>query len=123
MTGRLLTARRGVASFDLAVDQAFDHLRGRRAADRVFYAASELGDFGLIWVLLGSGTLSGPEATEAGSLMELTGGGKQPIVLPNGEQRSFLADGDTLVMRGWCEREGAVRIGLGEVSGTVLAAG
>ena len=73
--------------------------------------------------LLGSGTLSGPEAIEAGSLMELTNGGKQPITLPNGEQRSFLEDGDTLVMRGWCERPGAVRIGLGEVSGTVLAAG
>jgi len=73
--------------------------------------------------LLGSGTLSGPEAIEAGSLMELTSGGKQPIMLPNGEQRSFLEDGDTLVMRGWCERPGAVRIGLGEVSGTVLAAG
>ncbi|MDM0116090.1 fumarylacetoacetase [Variovorax sp. J22R133] len=71
--------------------------------------------------LLGSGTLSGPEASEAGSLMELTGGGKQPITLPNGEQRSFLEDGDTLVMRGWCESAGAVRIGLGEVSGTVVS--
>jgi fumarylacetoacetase len=69
--------------------------------------------------LLGSGTLSGPEASEAGSLMELTGGGKQPITLPNGEQRSFLEDGDALIMRGWCEREGAARIGLGEVVGTV----
>jgi fumarylacetoacetase len=69
--------------------------------------------------LLGSGTLSGPEASEAGSLMELTGGGKQPVTFPNGEQRGFLEDGDTLVIRGWCERPGAVRIGLGEVSGTV----
>jgi len=69
--------------------------------------------------LLGSGTLSGPDADEAGSLMELTGSGKQPVVLPNGERRSFLEDGDTLILRGWCEREGAVRIGLGEVSGTV----
>ena len=69
--------------------------------------------------LLGSGTLSGPDADEAGSLMELTGSGKQPVVLPNGERRSFLEDGDTLTLRGWCEREGAVRIGLGEVSGTV----
>jgi fumarylacetoacetase len=69
--------------------------------------------------LLGSGTLSGPEPTEAGSLMELTGGGKRPTTLPNGEQRGFLEDGDTLVIRGWCERPGAVRIGLGEVSGTV----
>ena len=54
MKGRLLTARRSVASFDLAVDNAFDHLRGNIVADRVFYAASELGDFGLIWVLLGT---------------------------------------------------------------------
>ncbi|MDP9900303.1 fumarylacetoacetase [Variovorax ginsengisoli] len=69
--------------------------------------------------LLGSGTLSGPGASEAGSLMELSAGGKQPIVLPNGERRTFLEDGDTLTLRGYCEREGAVRIGLGEVSGTV----
>ena len=70
--------------------------------------------------LLGSGTLSGPKPDEAGSLMELTLGGKQPITLPNGEKRTFLEDGDTLVMRGYCERAGAVRIGLGEVSGTVV---
>jgi 2-keto-4-pentenoate hydratase/2-oxohepta-3-ene-1,7-dioic acid hydratase in catechol pathway len=69
--------------------------------------------------LLGSGTLSGPKPDEAGSLMELTLGGKQAITLPNGEKRTFLEDGDTLVMRGYCERAGAVRIGLGEVSGTV----
>jgi fumarylacetoacetase len=72
--------------------------------------------------LLGSGTLSGPNADEAGSLMELTGSGKQPAVLANGEQRAFLEDGDTLILRGWCERPGAVRIGLGECSGTVVAA-
>ncbi|MBT2333368.1 fumarylacetoacetase [Variovorax paradoxus] len=71
--------------------------------------------------LLGSGTLSGPQPDEAGSLIELTQGGKQPITLPNGEKRTFLEDGDTLTIRGWCERAGAVRIGLGEVSGTVLA--
>jgi fumarylacetoacetase len=71
--------------------------------------------------LLGSGTLSGPKPDEAGSLMELTLGGKQQITLPNGEKRTFLEDGDTLVMRGYCERAGAVRIGLGEVSGTVAA--
>lgn len=69
--------------------------------------------------LLGSGTLSGPKLEEAGSLMELTAGGGQPIALPNGELRTFLEDGDALIMRGWCEREGAVRIGLGEVAGTV----
>ncbi|MDR6858629.1 fumarylacetoacetase [Variovorax guangxiensis] len=71
--------------------------------------------------LLGSGTLSGPEAAEAGSLMELTGGGKAPIELPNGERRVFLEDGDALIIRGWCEAHGARRIGLGEVSGIVEA--
>lgn len=71
--------------------------------------------------LLGSGTLSGPKPDEAGSLIELTQGGKQPITLPNGEKRTFLEDGDTLVIRGYCKREGAVRIGLGEVAGTVIA--
>ena len=72
--------------------------------------------------LLGSGTLSGPGPNQSGSLLELTQGGKQPIQLPGGEQRSFLADGDTLSLRGWCEREGARRIGFGECAGTVIAA-
>lgn len=72
--------------------------------------------------LFGSGTLSGPEPGQAGSLLELTQGGKQPITLPDGETRTFLADGDRLSFRGWCEREGARRIGFGECAGTVLAA-
>lgn len=72
--------------------------------------------------LLGSGTLSGANPGEAGSLLELSLGGKNPITLANGEHRAFLEDGDTLILRGWCERAGAVRIGLGEVSGTVVAA-
>ena len=72
--------------------------------------------------LFGSGTLSGPAADQAGSLLELTQGGKQPITLPNGETRSFLADGDTLILRGSCERAGARRIGFGPCSATVLRA-
>jgi len=71
--------------------------------------------------LFGSGTLSGPETGEAGSLMELTSGGKQPVMLANGELRSFLEDGDTLILRGYCEAPGAVRIGLGEAVGTIEA--
>lgn len=71
--------------------------------------------------LLGSGTLSGPDSTEAGSLMELTVSGKNPVSLPNGEVRSFLEDGDTIILRGWCATDGATRIGLGECSGTVVA--
>jgi fumarylacetoacetase len=73
--------------------------------------------------LLGSGTLSGPNPAQGGSLLELSMGGKQKITLPNGEQRAFLEDGDTVTLRGYCERTGAARIGLGEVSGTLLAAG
>ena len=70
--------------------------------------------------LLGSGTLSGADPQEAGSLLELTTGGKTPITLASGEQRSFLQDGDTLTLRGFCEADGAMRIGLGECSGTVV---
>ncbi|CAA0281492.1 Uncharacterised protein [Klebsiella pneumoniae] len=70
--------------------------------------------------LLGSGTLSGPGPQEAGSLLELAAAGRQPVRLPTGEERSFLEDGDTVTLRGWCERAGAARIGLGEASGTVI---
>ncbi len=69
--------------------------------------------------LLGSGTLSGPEPEQGGSLLELTLGGKQPLTLPNGETRHFLQDGDTVTLRAFGEAPGAVRIGLGSVSGTV----
>lgn len=72
--------------------------------------------------LLGSGTLSGPERAQAGSLLELTAGGKEPITLPNGERRTFLQDGDTLVLAGHCERPGARRIGFGLCAGTVMPA-
>jgi len=70
--------------------------------------------------LLGSGTLSGAEADAAGSLLELTHGGSRPLTLANGETRTFLHDGDTLILRAWCERPGARRIGLGEAVGTVI---
>lgn len=69
--------------------------------------------------LLGSGTQSGPEPQEAGSLIELTHGGTQPITLANGETRTFVEDGDTIIMRGYCQRGGATRIGFGEVTSTV----
>ena len=70
--------------------------------------------------LFGSGTASGPTAEEAGSLVELSIGGKQPIVLASGESRAFLEDGDTVILRAWCEKSGASRIGFGECRGTVL---
>jgi fumarylacetoacetase len=72
--------------------------------------------------LLGTGTQSGPQPHEAGSLLELSGGGKQPVVLPDGETRTFLADGDRVILRAWCERAGFRRIGFGEAAGTVCPA-
>ena len=72
--------------------------------------------------LLGSGTQSGPAADEAGSMMELSKGGKEAITLPNGDKRSFLEDGDTIIFRGACQATGAARIGFGEVRGTLLPA-
>jgi len=72
--------------------------------------------------LLGSGTQSGPQADQGGSLLELSGGGKRPLTLANGETRTFLQDGDSVRLRAFCAREGAVRIGFGECEGTVLPA-
>ena len=72
--------------------------------------------------LLGSGTQSGPSAEEAGSLLELSAGGKRSLTLRSGETRTFLADGDRVIFRGWCERPGYTRIGFGEVAGIVLPA-
>jgi fumarylacetoacetase len=72
--------------------------------------------------LLGSGTQSGPGDGEAGSLMELSRGGKQLLTLPSGETRTFLEDGDTVTFRGACNALGAARIGFGEVRGTLLPA-
>ncbi|GAC1453630.1 MAG: fumarylacetoacetase [Steroidobacteraceae bacterium] len=72
--------------------------------------------------LLGSGTQSGPLPAQAGSLLELSAGGRQPLQLTSGETRTFLEDGDRVSLRGWCQREGYARIGFGEVTGTVLPA-
>ncbi|MDP4302832.1 fumarylacetoacetase [Leptothrix discophora] len=72
--------------------------------------------------LLGSGTLSGPAPDQGGSILELSAGGKRALELPGGETRTFLQDGDTVILRAWGERPGARRIGLGSCSGTVLAA-
>ena len=70
--------------------------------------------------LLGTGTLSGPLPEQAGSMLELSNGGKKPMTLSNGEQRTFLQDGDTIALKAWCEKPGAMRIGFGECIATVL---
>ena len=72
--------------------------------------------------LIGTGTLSTDSEDGLGSLLEISRGGQQPVDLPSGEMRSFLEDGDEVTLRAWCEREGAVRIGLGECVGRVVAA-
>lgn len=73
--------------------------------------------------LLASGTVSGATKDSQGSLIELTERGAQPITLPTGEIRRFLEDGDEVILRGYCEREGFRRIGFGECRGTILPAG
>ena len=72
--------------------------------------------------LIGTGTLSTDSDEGLGSLIEISRGGKQPIDLPGGETRSFLEDGDEIVLKAWCERDGAARIGFGECSGRVVSA-
>jgi fumarylacetoacetase len=72
--------------------------------------------------LLGSGTVSGPSKDERGCLLELTWRGRDPLTLPSGETRTFLEDGDEVIITGCCERPGAARIGLGECRGVIEAA-
>jgi fumarylacetoacetase len=72
--------------------------------------------------LLGSGTISGATADSRGSLMELAQAGRQPLALPDGEARAFLEDGDEVILRGRCSRDGFASIGFGEAAGRVLPA-
>jgi len=69
--------------------------------------------------LIASGTVSGPSRDSLGSLLEITRRGADPVALPGGESRKFLEDGDEVVMRAWCDREGFARIGFGECRGVV----
>lgn len=71
--------------------------------------------------LLGSGTISGPEKHQRGSLLEISWNGTEPVEMPDGSKRSFLEDGDRLIMRGWCQGNG-YRIGFGDVQGTIKKA-
>ncbi len=71
--------------------------------------------------LLASGTISGDTKESRGSMLEITWRGAEPIILPNGEERKFINDGDTVIMSAYCEGEG-YRVGFGEVSGKILPA-
>jgi fumarylacetoacetase len=70
---------------------------------------------------LGSGTISGTEKSQFGSLLEITWSGKEPIKLPNGEERIFLKDGDEIIMTGICKGDNYT-IGFGECSGKITPA-
>ena len=71
--------------------------------------------------LLGSGTISGAEKDQRGSMLELSWGGAEPLELPDGERRTFLEDGDSLSITGWCQGDG-YRVGFGAVEGTITPA-
>lgn len=71
--------------------------------------------------LFGTGTLSGPTPGGYGSLLEITSAGKQPLTLCNGEQRSFLQDGDEIILRGRCNHPQLAPIGFGECRARVLS--
>lgn len=73
--------------------------------------------------LLGSGTISGPDEENRGCLLERTWRGQNPIPLPDGSQRKFLQDGDEVIIRAYCEKDGVARIGFGECRGIVQPAG
>ncbi len=72
--------------------------------------------------LLGTGTISGPDQTSRGSLLESTEGGRTPIRLPSGEERRFLEDGDEIVLKAQARREGFASIGFGECRAIILPA-
>jgi fumarylacetoacetase len=72
--------------------------------------------------LFGTGTISAPQDGGLGSLLEISAGGRRPVELPSGESRRFLEDGDTVIMRARCAREGFATIGLGECRGTIAPA-
>ena len=72
--------------------------------------------------LFGSGTISAPEDTGWGSLLEISRAGRQPISLPSGESRTFLQDGDEIILRARCTRDGMASIGFGECRGMILPA-
>jgi fumarylacetoacetase len=69
--------------------------------------------------IFGTGTISGPGEDALGSLLEISAGGRRPVTLASGESRRFLEDGDTVIMRARCQREGFASIGFGECRGTI----
>ena len=71
--------------------------------------------------MMASGTISGPQEGSYGSMLEIAWKGTKPVALNDGSTRSFIQDGDTVVLRGWAEKDG-IRVGFGECKGLVLPA-
>ncbi|MEO1587257.1 MAG: fumarylacetoacetate hydrolase family protein, partial [Bacteroidota bacterium] len=69
--------------------------------------------------MMASGTISGPEEGSYGSMLEITWRGSKPVEMPDGTNRKFIQDGDTVYMRGWAEKDG-VRVGFGEVKNKIV---
>jgi fumarylacetoacetase len=69
--------------------------------------------------LMASGTISGPTPDSYGSMLEICWKGTKPVDMPDNTQRKFIHDGDTVMMRGWCEKDG-IRIGFGSCDGKVI---
>ena len=69
--------------------------------------------------MMGSGTISGPDPSAYGSMLELSWRGEKPVQLDNNQTRKFIEDYDTVIMRGFCEKNGT-RIGFGEVRSQLL---
>jgi fumarylacetoacetase len=126
-------ARKGPQNYDIALEVALRTARAETIISRTNFrymywsSAQQLAHHAFcgcamrVGDLLGSGTISGPGKHERGSLLELSWNGTEPLSLQDGGQRTFLADGDTLTLRGYAQGKGH-RIGFGECSGTILPA-
>lgn len=127
----------GAHAFDIDLDVSLSTER-MRSEGRPPYTLSRVNSRGLYWnmaqqlahvtsngsrvragELYASGTISGAQPGSYGSMAELTSLGREPIVMPSGERRAFLEDGDTVTMSGCCVREGVASIGLGTLTGTI----
>lgn len=128
-------AATGAIDMEIEASLSSEHMRARGIAP---YRLSQVNSRQLYWTfaqfvahhtsngcalsvgdLFGSGTISGPDRCSAGSLLELTAGGSESLILPDGEPRKFLADGDEVIFKAHCTRKGFARIGFGECRAVV----
>jgi fumarylacetoacetase len=128
----------GAHAFDIALEVSMSTER-MRSGGRPPHIVTRVNSSGLYWSmaqqlahvtsngsplragsLYASGTISGVQPGSYGSMAELSSLGREPILMPSGERRSFLEDGDTVMMSGGCAREGLASIGLGTLTGSII---